>query len=80
MTEVEKLSIRVACWGCKWLAHLAWAWLATREARDPGARAYAFLNDLEGPPSAAVIEALRTYHVAPVLWTLRDQIRPELVA
>lgn len=56
------------------------SWLDTRDVRAPESRAYAILNDLEQPISAAVLGAFRNYDVQPVRWSDRDATREELTA
>ena len=62
------------------IKRVAFAWIDTREARSPGSRAYAFINDREGPPPVDALAALRNYDVRPVLWSHRDEVRDELAA
>jgi len=59
---------------------IAFAWIDTKEVRPPDSRAYALLNDSEHEAAPAVLDALRSYDVRPVAWSLRDEVRPELVA
>jgi len=54
------------------------AWIDTRDARSPGSRAYAVLNDSDRTISNDVVDALKSYDVIPVLWTQRDTMREEL--
>lgn len=56
------------------------SWIDTREVRSPESRAYAILNDVEQPISAAVLSAFRNYGVQPVPWSNRDAARKELAA
>jgi hypothetical protein len=56
------------------------SWIDTKEVRSPDSRAYALLNDSEQDVSPAVIEALRSYSVRPVPWSLRETVREELAA
>jgi hypothetical protein len=56
---------------------VTFSWIDVRENR-PETQAYAFLNDSEREPAAAVFEALRAYGVRPVRWSERDQHREEL--
>lgn len=58
----------------------AFSWLDTKDVRPPDSRAYALLNDSEQPVSSAVIDALRSYDVRPVVWSARETVRPELAA
>jgi len=59
---------------------LAFAWHDTREVRPPGSMAFAVLNDREKQLSAAVSEALDTYEVTPVPWTVRQTFEDRLAA
>lgn len=59
---------------------LAFAWIDTKEVRPPDARAYAFLNDSEHIPPVAVVDALKSYEVHPILWSKRDEAREELAS
>jgi hypothetical protein len=59
---------------------VAFSWIDTKEVRPPDSRAFAFLNDADQTPSAAVLDALRNYEVGPVLWSERETIREELAA
>jgi hypothetical protein len=45
----------------------------TREARDEGSEAYAFLNDQGRQVGGDVLEALEAYRVKPALWSHRAQ-------
>ena len=56
------------------------AWGDTRQVRPPQSKAYAVLNDNEGPASGAVIDALRNYQIQPVPWSQRIEIVTELAA
>lgn len=59
---------------------MAFSWIDTREVRAEDATAYALLNDSERSVPANVIDALHNYGVTPVLWSKKDQARPELAA
>lgn len=59
---------------------VAFAWVDTREVRPENSRAYAFLNDTEHILPSAIIDALRSYDVKPVLWSQRELVREELAA
>lgn len=60
---------------------MAFAWMDTKEARgDPKAKAYAILNDGEQQPAASVFDALRSYGIAPVLWSRREEVLQEIAA
>ena len=56
------------------------AWIDTREVRPPDSTAFAFLNDSDHEVPSGVLEALKNYDVAPVLWTRREDAREELAA
>ena len=56
------------------------SWVDTKEVRSPESRAYALLNDAERTVSPAVLDALRSYDVRPVVWSDRDSVREELAA
>jgi hypothetical protein len=60
--------------------NMAFAWMDTREVRPPDSRAYAFLSDSESTAPAAVLDALVSYEVKPVLWSERERVREELAA
>ena len=55
-------------------------WHDTREARPIDTRAYAFLNDMEHEPPELVIDAFKSYDIRPILWSMREQVKPELSA
>jgi hypothetical protein len=55
------------------------AWIDTRDVRPADAQAFALLNDAERVPPA-VVEALTSYEVRPVLWSHREEVREVLVA
>ena len=59
---------------------LAFSWIDTKEVRPSDSRAYAVLNDVDRQVSMAVLEALQSYDVKPVLWSQKDEIRQELAA
>jgi hypothetical protein len=59
---------------------MAFSWIDTREVRAEDATAYALLNDFEREVPASVIDALHNYGVTPVLWSKKDQARPDLAA
>jgi len=56
------------------------SWIDTKEVRSPDSRAYALLNDAEQEVSPAVVDALRSYDVKPVVWSERESVREELAA
>jgi hypothetical protein len=56
------------------------AWTDTQQVRPPDSRAFAVLNDIAEPVPSDVSEAFTAYNVRPVLWTQREELRPELVA
>jgi hypothetical protein len=59
---------------------LAFSWIDTKEVRPADSCAYAVLNDSDHTVSGGVIDALRNYDVAPVLWSKREDVRVELAA
>ena len=59
---------------------VAFAWLDTKAVRSPESRAYAVLNDTDRPVSEQVLAAIRRYEVSPVVWSEREEVRPELAA
>jgi len=59
---------------------IAFAWIDTREVRDPDTRAFAFLNDEDREIPSNVTDALQSYNVTPVFWSKRDQVKSELAA
>jgi hypothetical protein len=59
---------------------VAFSWIDTKEVRPPNSRAYAILNDCEHKIAGAVVEALSSYDVVPVLWSKREERIPELAA
>jgi hypothetical protein len=56
------------------------SWIDTKEVRSTDSRAYALLNDSDQSVSQAVIDALRSYDVQPVVWSQRETVREELAA
>jgi hypothetical protein len=56
------------------------AWDDTKEVRAPDSQAFALLNDMEQPVSSSVEDALSSYHVTPVPWSKREEVREQLVA
>jgi hypothetical protein len=59
---------------------LVFSWIDTKEVRPADSHAYAFLNDTEGPVPQGVVDALRSYDVASVPWSQREQAKQELAA
>lgn len=59
---------------------LAFSWIDTKEVRSPDSKAYAFLNDSERAVSSAILDALESYDVRPIVWSKREDIREELAA
>lgn len=59
---------------------IAFGWIDTKDVRPPNSRAYAFLNDSDVTPLAAVVDALKSYDVHPVLWSGREDVREQLAA
>jgi hypothetical protein len=56
------------------------AWTDTRQTRPSESRAYAMLNDIEQPISGSVMDALRSYEINAVPWSIRAQVVAELAA
>jgi hypothetical protein len=59
---------------------MAFAWIDTREVRNPSSKAYAIMNDIDKDIPSFVIAALKNYSVKPVRWSKRDDIKEELAA
>jgi Domain of unknown function DUF1829/Domain of unknown function DUF1828 len=59
---------------------IAFGWIDTKDVRPANSRAYAFLNDSDITPSAAVVDAMKSYDVHPVLWSGREDVREQLAA
>jgi len=59
---------------------VAFSWIDTKEVRPPDSKAYAILNDSEHSISPAVVDALRSYDVNPIPWSVREDVREELAA
>lgn len=57
---------------------LAFSWVDTKEVRPHDSCAYAFLNDSDRPVPSGVLDALKSYDVNPVVWSLREQMKPDL--
>lgn len=57
---------------------IVFKWLDTRETRSSATRLYAFLNNDSTPVSPAVLDALRSYELEPVLWSEREMMRATL--
>lgn len=55
-------------------------WVDTKEVRQGDAHTCALRNDAEQPVVSAVIKALRSYEVRPVVWSQREELREELAA
>ena len=58
---------------------MIFAWLDTKDVRSPDTRAYAILNDANGSPDNA-LQAMKNHDVFPILWSKREDVKPELVA
>lgn len=54
-------------------------WVDTKEVRLENSKAYAFINDCERNVSSNVLDALNNYDINPVLWSHREDIKPELI-
>jgi hypothetical protein len=59
---------------------MMFAWLDSRENRDEDAAAYAVLNDNDRSVTPAVIDALKSYEIEPLLWSQRDAGQHSLAA
>ena len=59
---------------------VAFAWIDTKEVREPESKAFAVLNDSTRPIAGGVLGALSTYNIQPVLWSKRDEFREILAA
>ena len=59
---------------------MAFAWLDTREVRDPNAAAYAILNDSGGSVPRSVDKALDSYGVRTIRWSAREEAVTNLAA
>ncbi len=59
---------------------VVFAWLDTKAARSPESRAYAILNDSDQPISHQVVKAIQNYDVSPIVWSRREEARPDLAA
>jgi hypothetical protein len=59
---------------------MAFAWVDTREVRPPDSKAFAFLNDADTPVVEAVLDAMRSYDVTPVVWSQRESAKEALAA
>jgi hypothetical protein len=59
---------------------LAFAWLDTREVRPAGSKAFAVLNDREKRLPPTVSDALTSYEVTPVSWSVREKFEDQLAA
>jgi hypothetical protein len=59
---------------------VAFSWFDSKDVRPPDSKAYAILNDTDRPVQASVLDALKSYDVNPIVWSMRDQTVDELVA
>lgn len=59
---------------------VAFSWFDSKEVRPPDSKAYAILNDTDRPVQVNVLDALKSYDVKPVVWSMRDQVVDELTA
>lgn len=59
---------------------IAFSWIDTENYREPGAKAYAILNDDDRVVGDEIIEGLRNYDINPVLWSAKGQVARELAA
>ena len=58
----------------------AFAWIDSRNSRQPEAKAFAVINDAERTVSPQVSTALRSYSVVPIIWSRRREHEEELAA
>lgn len=59
---------------------VAFSWFDSKEVRPPDSKAYAILNDTDRPVQVNVLDALKSYDVKPVVWSMRNQVVDELTA
>lgn len=59
---------------------VAFSWFDSKDVRPPDSKAYAILNDIDRPVQASVLDALKSYDVNPIVWSMRNQTVDELVA
>lgn len=59
---------------------LAFSWVDTKEVRPTASKFFSLLNDETRPPAGSIVDALRSYDIAPVLWSQRESVRQELAA
>ncbi len=59
---------------------MAFAWLDTKEVRNPNAVAYAILNDADGSVPRSVDKALDSYGVRTIPWSSREDAVESLAA
>lgn len=57
---------------------MAFAWLDTKEVRDPDSVAYAIINDTDKAVPGTVDKALRNYGVRTIRWSAREEAVPHL--
>lgn len=53
------------------------SWVDTKHVRSAASHAFALLNDADLTVPPAVLDALRSYDVTPVLWSQRENVREE---
>ncbi|RYZ86031.1 MAG: DUF1828 domain-containing protein [Proteobacteria bacterium] len=59
----------------------AFTWVDTKVSRDPGVKAYAFLNDKSDKSNMnEIAAALRSYDLTPILWSQKEEFREALTA
>lgn len=59
---------------------MMFAWVDSREQREDHTKLYAVLNNSQREVTVAVLEALRSYEIEPLLWSAREQFVQPLAA
>ena len=59
---------------------IVFSWMDTRDTRASESRAYAILNDSVQSVAGAVIDAMHSYDVWPIVWSRREEAVAELAA
>lgn len=59
---------------------LIFKWIDTHEMRPPESKIFALLNNVHTPISQTLLDALRHYDIAPLLWTQHEEARAILIA
>jgi hypothetical protein len=58
---------------------LVFQWIDTKDTRPDDSTLYVLLNDADRAVSIPIVDALKNYHLNPVLWSNREQIREQLI-